>query len=148
MRKTKFYLVVAGLLSVFLMILSACSSSTGNHANTNYLQGEWKVQTANGQNSTITFDKDSVTVGEKKFAYKQKSVKTKKGLTYYKIEQNGEDYSVIFPEKDKNIAIMIQPTSTKDDLYGTMLYAMNKKKQPNYKQYAQKYMNTKQSPNV
>ena len=131
MRKTKFYLVVVGLLSVFLMILSACSSSTGNHANTNYLQGEWKVQTANGQNSTITFDKDSVTVGEKKFAYKQKSVKTKKGLTYYKIEQNGEDYSVIFPEKDKNIAIMIQPTSSKDDLYGTMLYAMNKKKQPN-----------------
>ena len=122
MRKTKFYLVVAGLLSVFLMILSACSSSTGNHANTNYLQGEWKVQTANGQNSTITFDKDSVTVGEKKFAYKQKSVKTK---------------------KDKNIAIMIQLTSSKDDLYGTMLYAMNKKKQPNYKQYAQKYMNTK-----
>lgn len=38
---------------------------------------------------------------------------------------------------------MIQPTSSKDDLYGTMLYAMNKKKQPNYKQYAQKYMNTK-----
>ena len=91
------------------------------------------------KNVVLKFDKDKVTVDGKEYDYKQKSVEKKGDITYYKIEQNGENYTVIFPDKDKNIAVMIQPYSSKDDLNGTMLYAMNKKEQPNYSEYSKKY---------
>ena len=120
-------------LPVFLVILTAC----GNPSDA--LQGEWKAQTGAQENVVLKFDKDKVTVDGKEYDYKQKSVEKKGDITYYKIEQNGENYTVIFPDKDKNIAVMIQPYSSKDDLNGTMLYAMNKKEQPNYSEYSKKY---------
>ena len=120
-------------LPVFLVILTACGNSS------DALQGEWKAQTGAQKNVVLKFDKDKVTVDGKEYDYKQKSVEKKGDITYYKIEQNGENYTVIFPDKDKNIAVMIQPYSSKDDLNGTMLYAMNKKEQPNYCEYSKKY---------
>ena len=120
-------------LPVFLVILTACGNSS------DALQGEWKAQTGAQKNVVPKFDKDKVTVDGKEYDYKQKSVEKKGDITYYKIEQNGENYTVIFPDKDKNIAVMIQPYSSKDDLNGTMLYAMNKKEQPNYSEYSKKY---------
>ncbi|MEZ7556539.1 glycosyltransferase [Streptococcus sp. 27098_8_134] len=120
-------------LPVFLVILTACGNSS------DALQGEWKAQTGAQENVVLKFDKDKVTVDGKEYDYKQKSVEKKGDITYYKIEQNGENYTVIFPDKDKNIAVMIQPYSSKDDLNGTMLYAMNKKEQPNYSEYSKKY---------
>lgn len=136
MSKIKNKLIGLGFLAFCLVLLSACSAG----ASSNDLQGEWKAQTADQKNVSLKFDKDTVTVDGEEFSYKQKSAESKNNMTYYKIEQNGGDYSVIFPEKDKNIAIMIQPDSSNDDLSGTMLYAMNKKEQPNYKEYAEKYM--------
>ena len=120
-------------LPVFLVILTACGNSS------DALQGEWKAQTGAQENVVLKFDKDKVTVDGKEYDYKQKSVEKKGDITYYKIEQNGENYTVIFPDKDKNIAVMIRPYSSKDDLNGTMLYAMNKKEQPNYSEYSKKY---------
>ena len=120
-------------LPVFLVILTACGNSS------DALQGEWKAQTGAQKNVVLKFDKYKVTVDGKEYDYKQKSVEKKGDITYYKIEQNGENYTVIFPDKDKNIAVMIQPYSSKDDLNGTMLYAMNKKEQPNYSEYSKKY---------
>ncbi|KXT85441.1 glycosyltransferase [Streptococcus panodentis] len=128
-----------GFLSACLLLLSACSLLSGGQSDR--LQGDWKAQTGDGSNSTIHFAKDKVTVNGEEFDYKQKSVKQKGGVTYYQIEQNGKNYSVIFPEKDDDqTAIMIEPDSAEDDLYGTMLYAMNKKKTPNYQEYAKKYL--------
>ena len=120
-------------LPVFLVILTACGNSS------DALQGEWKAQTGAQKNVVLKFDKDKVTVDGKEYDYKQKSVEKKGDITYYKIEQNGENYTVIFPDKYKYIAVMIQPYSSKDDLNGTMLYAMNKKEQPNYSEYSKKY---------
>ena len=86
------------------------------------------------------FAKDTVTVNGEKFDYKQTSVKQKGEITYYEIEQNGGSYTVIFPDKDKNIAVMIQPSSKDDVLSGKLLYAMNRKEQPSYSEYAKKYI--------
>ena len=121
------------LLTIFLISLSACSKST------NLIEGEWKAQTGAINNEIVKFDNDKVTVNGKEYDYKLKSKENKGDLIYYKIEQNGETYTIIFPDKDKNIAIMIQPYSQNDDLYGKVLYAMNKKDQPNYKEYVKKY---------
>lgn len=105
--------VISSLLALFLVILSACGSSS-----TPKLEGEWKAQTGANENVTLVFAKDTVSVNGEKFDYKQKSVKQKGEITYYEIEQNGGSYTVIFPDKDKNIAVMIQPSSKDDVLSG------------------------------
>ena len=127
--------VISSLLALFLILLSACGSSS-----TPKLEGEWKAQTGAMNNEIVKFDNDKVTVNGKEYDYKLKSKENKGDLIYYKIEQNGESYTIIFPDKDKNIAIMIQPYSQNDDLYGKVLYEMNKKDQPNYKEYVKKYI--------
>lgn len=124
------------LIAVFLMVLSACGSSTSSPK----LEGDWKAQTGANENVVLSFTKDTVTVNGEQYDYKQKSVEKKGNITYYKIEQNDENFTVIFPDKDKNIAVMIQPTSEDDDLSGKLLYAMNKKEQPSYSEYAKKYI--------
>ena len=116
--------VISSLLALFLVILSACGSSS-----TPKLEGEWKAQTGANENVSLVFAKDTVSVNGEKFDYKQTSVK-----------QNGGSYTVIFPDKDKNIAVMIQPSSKDDVLSGKLLYAMNRKEQPSYSEYAKKYI--------
>ena len=128
-------LVISSLLALFLILLSACGSSS-----TPKLEGEWKAQTGANENVAIVFAKDTVSVNGEKFDYKQTSVKQKGEITYYEIEQNGGSYTVIFPDKDKNIAVMIQPSSKDDVLSGKLLYAMNRKEQPSYSEYAKKYI--------
>lgn len=127
-------IIAAVLLSLSLVLISACSSSPAK------LEGKWKVQTGDKKNGELVFTKDTVIVDGERYPYKQKSIERKDGIVYYKIEQNGKSYSVIFPDQDRNIAIMIQPSSKEDDLSGLLLYAMNKKEQPSYEDYAKKYL--------
>lgn len=117
-----------------MVLLAACGTSSAK------LEGEWKVQTGAKKNGVLVFTNDTVTVDGEEYPYKQKSIEKKGNLVYYKIEQNGESYSVIFPDQDRNIAIMIQPNSKEDDLSGLLLYAMNKKEQPSYEDYGKKYL--------
>ena len=54
--------VISSLLALFLVILSACGSSS-----TPKLEGEWKAQTGANENVTLVFAKDTVTVNGEKF---------------------------------------------------------------------------------
>ena len=74
-----------------------------------------------------------------KNALKKLNCKLEKVINF-KIEQNGESFTVVFPDQDKNVAVMIQPSSKEDILSGKLLYAMNKKEQPSYEDYAKKYL--------
>lgn len=94
-------IMAAVLLSLSLVLIAACGTSSAK------LEGEWKVQTGDKKNGVLVFTKDTVTVDGKEYPYKQKSIEKKGNLVYYKIEQHGESYSVIFPDQDRNIAIMI-----------------------------------------
>jgi len=58
--------VISSLLALFLVILSACGSSS-----TPKLEGEWKAQTGANENVTLVFAKDTVSVNGEKFDYKQ-----------------------------------------------------------------------------
>lgn len=122
------------LLSLGLVLIAACSSSPAK------LEGKWKVQTGDKKNGELVFTKDTVTVDGEKYPYKQKSIERKEGIVYYKIEQDGESYSVIFPDPNKNIAIMIQPTSKDNDLSGLLLYAMNKKRETKLRRVCQEIL--------
>lgn len=55
----------------------------------------------------------------------------------------GKKYSIIFPDADKNIAVLLQPTSEDNYLEGTMILAMNRKEKPNYDKYAKNYIREK-----
>ena len=128
-------ILTLSIFAIFLIFVSGCGNSK------NLLLGEWNAEKDIDVNDIVKFDNDRVTVNGKEYDYKLKSKENKGDLIYYKIEQNGESYTIIFPDKDKNIAIMIQPYSQNDDLYGKVLYAMNKKDQPNYSEYVKKYIN-------
>ncbi|AYG00456.1 glycosyltransferase [Lactococcus allomyrinae] len=132
MKTNKIIFLLLGL-AISLVVLVGCSGSKS-------IQGTWKVQDASGDNSTITFTDKKVTVDGQTYNYTQNAVGTENGVNYYGIKQDGQNYTIIFPDKNKNIAIMIQPDSTDDYLKGTMLYAMNKTNQPNYKEYSTKYL--------
>ena len=82
------------LLTVFLISLSACSRST------NLIEREWKAQTGAMKNEIVKFDNDKVTVNGKEYDYKLKSKENKGDLIYCKIEQNGESYTIIFPDNN------------------------------------------------
>ena len=47
--------VISSLLALFLILLSACGSSS-----TPKLEGEWKAQTGANENVSLVFDKDTV----------------------------------------------------------------------------------------
>jgi hypothetical protein len=104
-------------------------------------QGTWYVQNSEGQNSTINFMDKKIVIDDDEYDYTQNAVGIENGIRYYGIVQNGKHYSIIFPEKDKNIALMIKPNSTDDYLQGTLIFAMNKNDAPNFNSYAKKYIN-------
>ncbi|MBZ2139876.1 glycosyltransferase, partial [Streptococcus gordonii] len=84
-----------------------------------------------------------VSVNGQEAEYKQVEVGFKNNVQYIVIEMEGKKYSIIFPDADKNIAVLLQPTSEDNYLEGTMILAMNRKEKPNYDKYAKNYIREK-----
>ena len=119
-----------------LFILIGCSGSPK-------IQGKWNVQDASGEQKAIEIKDKTIIVNEEEYEYTQNAVGFKNGVSYYGLtrKDNGGTFSIVFPEKDKNIAIMLIPDSDDDYLTGSMLFAMNRKEKPDYKKYAEEYLN-------
>ncbi|MCS8614210.1 hypothetical protein EFE29_09295 [Streptococcus thermophilus] len=70
--------------------------------------------------------------------------KSKDNYTYYslKVKDQGKEtsYTVFFPTKSKEIALFLESSDAKEPLKGQMLFALNKKKKPDYYDYVKKYM--------
>ena len=92
---------------------------------------------------TIEIKDKTIIINEEEYKYTQNAVGFKNGVSYYGLtrKDNGKKFSIVFPEKDKNVAIMLIPDSDEDYLTGSMLFAMNRKEKPDYKKYAEKYFN-------
>lgn len=80
------------LVSISVLLLTSCKV-------TEKIQGKWYVEDGSGATSEIRFSEDKVTVDGMEYSLKQTAVGTENGIKYYGIEQNGESYSVLFPEK-------------------------------------------------
>ena len=105
---------IKGLLLVVLsslFILIGCSGSPK-------IQGKWNVQDARGEETTIEIKEKTIIVNEEEYKYTQNAVGFKNGVSYYGLtrKDNGKIFSIVFPEKDKNIAIMLIPDSDDDYL--------------------------------
>ena len=128
-----------GLLALLCMVsMVACSKSAPS------LQGEWKAQDALKKDYKIIFKKDKVTIGEHDYNYTVDGPKAKDNYTYYslKVKDQGKEtsYTVFFPTKSKETALFLQPNDDKEALKGQMLFALNKKVNPDYYDYVKKYM--------
>ena len=117
----------------FLLLLTACKGSK-------QIQGTWKAQDAAGSNKTITISKTTIKIGEETYDYTQNVVGIKNSSRYYVLKINKQMYSLIFPEKKNDIALLLQPDSDDNYLLGSLIYAMNKKEEPDYKEYAAEYL--------
>jgi hypothetical protein len=134
MKKKLFITFMMGLLVIGL-------AGCGHKQSTSKLFGTWKAEDGAGTRSTIKFTKKIVTVNDTKYSYKRTEVGYKNSVRYISIEQDNKDYTIVFPKKnDKNLALMLKPDDADEPLNGSMLYALNKTKEPNYQQYAQKYL--------
>ncbi|MCD6632208.1 glycosyltransferase [Lactococcus cremoris] len=129
----KLLLMVFGLV-LMLSLLTGCKGSKN-------IQGTWHVQNGDERNLTLKFTDKKVTIEGDEYKYTQNAIGIENGIRYYGIEENGKNYSIIFPEKDKNIALMIEPESTDNYFRGTLIFAMNKKENPSYSEYAERYIN-------
>ncbi len=127
----KIYLPI--IFTMLLLLVTACSGSDA-------IQGSWETQDSNGNYGTMVFEDKTITYDGKTFEYTQNAVGTKNGIQYYGIRQNGQTYSIIFPEKDKNIAFMIVPDSSDSYLTGSVVYVMDRTQQPNYSEYVEAYL--------
>lgn len=128
-----------GLLALLCMVsMVACSKSAPS------LQGEWKAQDALKKDYKIIFKKDKVTIGEHDYNYTVDGPKAKDNYTYYslKVKDQGKEtsYTVFFPTKSKETALFLEPNDDKEALKGQMLFALNKKENPDYYDYVKKYM--------
>lgn len=128
-----------GLLALLCMVsMVACSKSAPS------LQGERKAQDALKKDYKIIFKKDKVTIGEHDYNYTVDGPKAKDNYTYYslKVKDQGKEtsYTVFFPTKSKETALFLQPNDDKEALKGQMLFALNKKENPDYYDYVKKYM--------
>ncbi|WP_063282182.1 hypothetical protein [Lactococcus cremoris] len=128
----KLLLMVFGLV-LMLSILTGCKGSKN-------IQGTWHIRNSDEKDLTINFTDKKVTIEGDEYKYTQNAIGTENGIKYYGIMENGKNYSIIFPEKDKNIALMIEPDSSDNYLQGTLIFAMNKKERPSYNEYAERYL--------
>jgi len=118
----------------FLLFLTGCKGSK-------QIQGTWKAQDSSGDNVIITISKTTIKIGEDSHKYTQNVVGVDNSIHYYGIKINKQMYSLVFPEKGKDIALLLKPDSDDNYLVGDLVYAMNKKEQPDYKEYANEYLN-------
>ena len=132
MKKQKWPLLLLSLL-IPLFILAGCNSKPN-------LKGKWNVQSANHEYTTVEFTDKKVSVNGQEEEYKEVESGFKNNAHYIVIEMDGNPFTVVFPDIDKNVAVLIKPTSDDDYLVGTMLLAMNRKETPDYDKYAKKYI--------
>lgn len=129
--------IAMGLLIIVCIALAGCKGSKN-------IQGEWFAQASDEIDCKLIIDEDSIKVQgdtEKIYSYKQNIAGIENGVTYYEIILDGEEYSVIFPEKGVKTKGMILKVEGENKLNGTLVYALNSEEPPNFFDYLEQYMN-------
>lgn len=116
-----------------MFLLTGCKGS-------NKIQGIWNAQDGLGKIGKIEITEDTLKIDNESYKFKQNAKGFENSTKYYGIIFDGENYTIIFPDKDdENIALFIRPNSKENLLAGDLIFAMNKKEVPNYNEYAEKY---------
>ena len=114
-------ILTLSIFAIFLIFVSGCGNSK------NLLLGEWNAEKDIDVNDTVKFDNDKMTVNGKEYNFKIKSIEKKDDVIYYKIEKDGELFTVLFLFKeDRNIAYMLKPYTSDNLKEGKVIYSMHK----------------------
>ena len=109
------------LFAIFLIFVSGCGNSK------NLLLGEWNAEKDIDVIDIVKFDNDKMTVNGKEYNFNIKSIEKKDDVIYYKIEKDGELFTVLFLFKeDRNIAYMLKPYTSDNLKEGKVIYSMHK----------------------
>ena len=114
-------ILTLSIFAIFLIFVSGCGNSK------NLLLGEWSAEKDIDVNDIVKFDNDKMTVNGKEYNLKIKSIEKKDDVIYYKIEKDGELFTVLFLFKeDRNIAYMLKPYTSDNLKEGKVIYSMHK----------------------
>ena len=114
-------ILTLSIFAIFLIFVSGCGNSK------NLLLGEWNAEKDIDVNDIVKFDNDKKTVNGKEYNFKIKSIEKKDDVIYYKIEKDGELFTVLFLFKeDRNIAYMLKPYTSDNLKEGKVIYSMHK----------------------
>ena len=114
-------ILTLSIFAIFLIFVSGCDNSK------NLLLGEWNAEKDIDVNDIVKFDNDKMTVNGKEYNFKIKSIEKKDDVIYYKIEKDGELFTVLFLFKeDRNIAYMLKPYTSDNLKEGKVIYSMHK----------------------
>lgn len=114
-------ILTLSIFAIFLIFVSGCGNSK------NLLLGEWNAEKDIDVNDIVKFDNDKMTVNGKDYNFNIKSIKKKDDVIYYKIEKDGELFTVLFLFKeDRNIAYMLKPYTSDKLTEGKVIYSMHK----------------------
>jgi len=114
-------ILTLSIFAIFLIFVSGCGNSK------NLLLGEWNAEKDIDVNDIVKFDNDKMTVNGKEYNFKIKSIEKKDDVIYYKIEKDGELFTVLFLFKeDRNIAYMLKPYTSDNLKEGKVIYSMHK----------------------
>lgn len=114
-------ILTLSIFTIFLIFISGCGNSK------NLLLGEWNAEKDVDVNDIVKFDNDKMTVNGKEYNLNIKSIEKKDDAIYYKIEKDGELFTVLFLFKeDRNIAYMLQPYTSDNLTEGKVIYNIRK----------------------
>ena len=114
-------ILTLSIFTIFLIFVSGCGNSK------NLLIGEWNAEKDIDVNDIVKFDNDKMTVNGKEYRFNIKSIEKKDDVIYYKIEKDGELFTVLFLFKeDRNIAYMLKPYTSDNLTEGKVIYSMRK----------------------
>ena len=114
-------ILTLSIFTIFLIFISGCGNSK------NLLLGEWNAEKDVDVNDIVKFDNDKMTVNGKEYNFNIKSIEKKDDVIYYKIEKDGELFTVLFLFKeDRNIAYMLKPYTSDNLKEGKVIYSMHK----------------------
>ena len=132
-------ILTLSIFAIFLIFISGCGNSK------NLLLGEWNAEKDIDVNDIVKFDNDKMTVNGKEYNFKIKSIEKKDDVIYYKIEKDGELFTVLFLFKeDRNIAYMLKPYTSDNLKEGKVIYSMHKVViKTNYIMYKLSYVEVK-----
>lgn len=114
-------ILTLSIFAIFLIFVSGCGNSK------NLLLGEWNAEKDIDVNDIVKFDNDKMIVNGKEYNFNIKSIEKKDDVIYYKIEKDGELFTVLFLFKeDRNIAYMLKPYTSDNLKEGKVIYSMHK----------------------
>lgn len=114
-------ILTLSIFTIFLIFISGCDNSK------NLLLGEWNAEKDIDVNDIVKFDNDKMIVNGKEYNFNIKSIEKKDDVIYYKIEKDGELFTVLFLFKeDRNIAYMLKPYTSDNLKEGKVIYSMHK----------------------